>query len=402
MGAALQALVKLNPVLDKVQVSAPVDAVEVVATDLAVLLGAEDVSFLMADFSGDSLVRFVRVAPRASRERGAPEQLEKVAMAGTPYETTLVSQQVQVLPVADGYRLYAPVSDRGDALGVLELTIGSLPDHVLVGNVASAAHALAYVVIASRRHTDLFESVQRDASFSLPAEIQRRLLPSAFTCETEQFTFAGWLEPASHVGGDTFDYSVDRDLLHVSMTDAMGHGVQAALLATLALGSLRNSRRGDLGLAEQGRLANDAMIANAAGDQFVTGLLLRADLRTGGVLAVNAGHPPPYLLRDGQVRCLKLDADLPFGMLPDATYTEQDLHLEPGDRLVVVTDGFLERNPLSAAQFDVAAATAETAMAHPREVVQVFKTSVLAATGAQLGDDAAILCVDWHGGAPGV
>ena len=118
--------------------------------------------------------------------------------------------------------------------------------------MASAAHALAYVVIANRRHTDLFESVQRNAPFSLAAEIQRRLLPSAFTCEAEQFTFAGWLEPASHVGGDTFDYSVDRDALHVSMTDAMGHGSRprswprscSAAFATAA---------GRVGLVEQAR-----------------------------------------------------------------------------------------------------------------------------------------------------
>jgi serine phosphatase RsbU (regulator of sigma subunit) len=265
--------------------------------------------------------------------------------------------------------------------------------------VASAAHALAYVVIANRRHTDLFESVQRNAPFSLAAEIQRRLLPSALTCEAEQFTFAGWLEPASHVGGDTFDYSVDRDVLHVSMTDAMGHGVKAALLATLVLGSLRNGRRGGVGLAEQARRANEAMMSHAQEDQFVTGLLLRADLRSGRFLAVNAGHPQPYHLRGGRVRRLALDADIPFGIATGSSYREQELRLEPGDRLVVVTDGLLERTE-AVGHLDVAAALAETATLHPREVVHVFKASVLAATEAELHDDASVLCIDWHGSAP--
>ena len=391
--AALGAIV---PVLGLVEAAAPVDAVEVVAGELATMLGAEQVSFLIADLGGHSLIRFIRPSPRGSQDPDAPQRLEKVAMAGTPYERALVSQEVQV--VADGgrYRLFAPVADRGDALGVLELVVEPRPDDALLEEVASAAHALAYVVIASRRHTDLFEAVQRDTPFSLAAEIQRRLLPSAFTCGAEQFTLAGWLEPASRVGGDTFDYSVDRDALHVSMTDAMGHGVKAALLATLALGSLRNSRRADVGLAEQARRANEAMMSHAHPDQFVTGLLLRADLRFGRVIAVNAGHPRPYRLRNGQVSCMALDADIPFGMMAASSYREQELQLEPGDRLVVVTDGFLERNAI-AAHFDVVAAVAETAALHPREVVHVFKAAVLAATGAELADDAAVLCIDWHG-----
>ena len=392
----LLALAGFSPVLDMVEAVAPVDAIEVIASDLTATLGAQKVSFLIADFSGNSLVRFIRPTPGPQRDPAAPQQREVVAMAGTPYERALVSQQVQVVDDAGGHRLFAPVSDRGDALGVLEMVLGARPDEALMARVASAAHALAYVVIANRRHTDLFESVQRNELFSLAAEVQRQLLPSAFTCATEQFTFAGWLEPASHVGGDTFDYSVDRDVLHASMTDAMGHGVRAALLATLALGSLRNSRRAGLGLVEQARRVNEAMTSHAEADQFVTGLLLRADLRSGRVLAVNAGHPPPYRLRHGQVERLGLAADIPFGMIPGSTYRPQELKLQPGDRLVVVTDGLLERNPI-AAHFDVKTAVSETAGLHPREVVHAFKTEVLAATGAELADDAAVMCIDWHG-----
>ena len=395
------ALAGIEPVLGLVNVAAPVDAVEVVAREFATLLGAEDVSFLIADLGGGALVRFVRPNhPGGRRQPGAPERLETIAMAGTPHQRALVSQQVQVVPDGRRYRLFAPVTDRGDALGVLELVLGHRPDGALVAQVAAAAQVLAYVVIANRRHTDLFESVQRNAPFSLAAEIQRQLLPSAATCETEQFSFAGWLEPASHVGGDTFDYSVDRDVLHVSMTDAMGHGVRAALLATLVLGSLRNSRRGDIGLAEQARRANEAMTSYADGDQFVTGLVLQVDLCSGHVVAVNAGHPNPYRLRDGKVEYLELLSDLPFGMMAGSSYREQEFHLDSGDRLVVVTDGFLERNARAADQFDVAAALAETASLHPRDVVHVFKAAVLAATGAELGDDASVLCLDWHGTAP--
>ena len=114
---------------------------------------------------------------------------------------------------------------------------------------------------------------------------------------------------------------------------------------------------------------------------------------------INAGHPQPYRLRAGDVACLALDVDLPFGIAPGATYREQELQLEAGDRLVVVTDGLLERSQ-AAAHLDVAAAVAQTAALHPREVVHVFKASVLAAAQAELADDASVLCIDWHGRDP--
>ena len=112
------------------------------------------------------------------------------------------------------------------------------------------------MVIANRRYTDLFEWGQRTTPFTLSGEIQRRLLPSSFTCEGSSFTLSGWLEPAANIGGDTFDYSIARHVLHFSVTDAMGHGVASALTATLGVGSLRNSRRRGVGLVEQAAAAN--------------------------------------------------------------------------------------------------------------------------------------------------
>ena len=94
----------------------------------------------------------------------------------------------------------------------------------------------------------------------------------AYTIEADELTIAGWLEPAHDAGGDTFDYSLDREYLYASITDAMGHGMEAALLATVAVGSLRNSRRALLSAAEQSNATNDALRSSIRADQFVTGL----------------------------------------------------------------------------------------------------------------------------------
>jgi serine phosphatase RsbU (regulator of sigma subunit) len=290
-----------------------------------------------------------------------------------------------------------PVTDRGDAIGLLELRLPRTPSDEEVADISSAAHALAYVIIAARRYTDVFEWGQRTAPFALAAEIQRRLLPATYTCEAGQFTLAGWLEPASSVGGDTFDYTLDRDALQVSITDAVGHQVAAALLATVLVGALRNARRRGLDLGEQARYANDALAENAASGQFVTGQLLRVDLHTGLAAIINAGHPFPLRLRDGRVEEIELRIEPPFGVVPGKTFDVQTFPLEPGDRIVLLTDGMQERD---AVDLDVAAALADTAKLHPREVVHALGAAVLKETGGDLRDDATMVCLDWYGGPP--
>src|SRR5206468_26108 len=227
-------------------------------------------------------------------------------------------------------RLFAPVTSRGEAVGVLELALEDVPAGQTVADVALAAHFLAYVVIANRRYTDLFEWGQRSVPLSLAAEIQHRLLPGAFTCEAGQFTLAAWLQPAGEIGGDTFDFSLDRDALHLSMTDAMGHTMDAALLATVLVGGLRNARRRGVELAEQARLANDALAEQAGESQFVTGLLVRIDLLRATAEIVNAGHPPPLRIRAGEVDQLDLEADPPFGVRLGRAYRVQSLPLQVG------------------------------------------------------------------------
>ncbi len=293
--------IDVGELLDGVEAPAPVDSVPVVAARLAEMVGARQVNLLIADFSGRAVVRLTS-AERVdgARSRGV-EQAETVPLAGTAYDRVLRTQQADVQPVGDGARMIVPVTTRGDAIGLLELVLPRAPLPEEVADIGSAAHALAYLLVDARRHTDVFEWGMRSTPFSLAAEIQRRLLPAAFTCEAGQLTLAGWLEPADAVGGDTFDYKLDRDFLQVSITDAVGHDVAASLLATLLVGSLRNGRRKGLSLAEQAGYANDCLAENAPPGQFVTGQLLRVDLHTGTAGIVNAGHPPPLRLRGGAV-----------------------------------------------------------------------------------------------------
>jgi hypothetical protein len=120
-----------------------------------------------------------------------------VPLAGSRHEECLQQQIVIVDPLAEaGARMYAPVANRGEAIGVLEITLPGHPDDRTIRDVLLAAHLLGYAVIVNRRFTDLFRWGQRSVPLSLAAEIQHRLVPGSFTCETEQFTLAAWLEPA--------------------------------------------------------------------------------------------------------------------------------------------------------------------------------------------------------------
>jgi serine phosphatase RsbU (regulator of sigma subunit) len=397
MSAVGDWMIDIGALLHDVESAAPIDAVQAVALGLGDMVDAREVNLLIADFSGRAVVRLTSAGSVVGARSHGVEQAETLPLEGTPYQGVLRTQQPLVEEVGEGARVIVPVTDRGDAIGLLEMTVPRVPKPDELTDIGSAAHALAYVIIAARRHTDIFEWGQRSTPFALAAEIQRRLLPASYTCEAGQFTLAGWLEPASSVGGDTFDYNLDRDTLQVSITDAVGHQVDASLLATLLVGSLRNGRRKGLTLAEQAAYANECMADNAAPGKFVTGQLMRVDLHSGRASIINAGHVLPLRLRDGRVEEVPLRVEVPFGVVSGKQFQVQDFPLEAGDRIVLLTDGMLERN---AASLDVATALAASADLHPREVVHELGAAVLHATGGDLRDDATMVCLDWYGGPP--
>lgn len=382
-------------ILQSAERGAPVEAVEAVTGAVATALNALGVSLLIADLSGRALVRLThQPAGDGAGRRQDEEVAEVLPFDGGPYEQALRQQTARVIPGDDRWTVLAPVTERGEAIGLLEIDLPDEPDDDVVARIARTAHALAFIVIANRRHTDLFEWGQRTTPFSLSAEIQRRLLPASFTCEAGAFTLSGWLEPAANVGGDTFDYSLARDVLHFSITDAMGHGVASALTATLGVGSLRNTRRRGASLVAQAEESNRAVAehANVRG-AYVTAVLGRIDLTTGRCELVNAGHVPPMLVRDGRVAPVELPGNFPLGMFPGESYRSGELPLLAGDRLVLVTDGMRERN---AADIDLPAALLRLAHLHPREAVRALSDAVLAAAGPVLDDDATLLVIDWY------
>jgi serine phosphatase RsbU (regulator of sigma subunit) len=378
----------LLPALDA---AFPTELVDVLSSFLAEHADAAEVDLLLADYDLELLVRIRQDEPAASTQA--------LPVSGTDAGRAFSTQAAVVCAEAGGAVVYVPISLRAERLGVLRV---HLPEPVPAGIVAGlhqVATMVAYVVFAAGRFTDMLEQARRRKPLSLDAEMQWTLLPvRAFA--GPWFEIAGQLMPAYDVGGDSFDYSVEAGRLHLSVTDAMGHGLGASLLDSLCVAALRNARRAGAGVAEQAQRAHEALLGQFGGGQFVTGFLARADLADGVVDVVNAGHPVPYLLRAGQLVELHLPPQLPLGLFRSVRYTEHRFVLQPGDRLFVVSDGVTDAGPVRAQPFGgrrLQGLLLGTAEDPPHEAVRHVLRTISDYQQDTFRDDATALCLDWYG-----
>lgn len=360
---------------------------------LADLVGAEDMTLLMADY-GLTVLQPVSHLPHTEPSVSAHE-----GPAGTAFITQ--KPVVEVLNERDTRLVHLPLTVRGDRVGVLSVRLrADVADPATVLRLGEFATELAHELAAADRDTDLYLQARRTRRLTLAAEMQWQLLPGR-GCARQEYVIGAHLEPAYAVGGDNFDWSTSADRLVLTVTDGMGQGIDASLLTSLAVGALRNARRAGVGLADQAALADQALYAQYAGKVYASTLLLEFDLPTGTVRAVDAGSPHLYRQRDGRTERIELDAQLPLGMFEETPYAEQTFDVRPGDRLIAVSTGVHGARAATGEVFGESVLRqilGATRAATPHETARAVVGGLVEHFGGeQPVSDAAVVCLDWNG-----
>ena len=301
---------------------------------------------------------------------------------------------------------WTPVLDCTERLGVLELELpeDEAADDDVREAVLDVAALVAEMVITRSLYGDAVEHARRTSHHSEEAELQWRQLPP-LTFVSPELSVAGVVAPAHEVAGDSFDYAINGSVAHVAVLDGMGHGLEATLLAAVAVSWMRKSRFEGLDLEATVRAVDAGVAAHFGADKFLTGIIGELDVATGWWRWVTCGHPPALLLRGGKV-VKQLDAVVgaPLGLelLGDGPLMGQE-HLEPGDRLVLYTDGVVEARDETGAFFGtdrlVEFVTREAAHARPvAETLRRLNHAVLRHQDGELQDDATTVVVEWRTG----
>jgi serine phosphatase RsbU (regulator of sigma subunit) len=323
---------------------------------------------------------------------------------GLPIEGTLAGRAFRRVEIVSstskiGHRLWMPLLDGVERLGVAEMVLPEAPSNDQRDELKAFVSLVAELIVTKDAYSDVFSRLRRRKTLSLAAEMQWELLPP-MSFGTDRVVITGGLEPAHDIGGDSFDYAINGTAVDLLVIDSVGHGLPAAVLATVAISAYRHARRTGLDLSDIAVEVNAAIAGQFGASQFATAVLAHLDVATGRLRWINAGHPEPLILRGSSlVRPPHCPPSRPLG-LQESKPVCCETRLEPGDRLVLYTDGITEaRSP--AGEFfgerrltDFISAAAAAGDPAP-ETVRRLMRHVLSHQADQLQDDASIVVLEW-------
>jgi serine phosphatase RsbU (regulator of sigma subunit) len=382
----------LGSLLHAVHVLAP-DELAATVADRAARLGVRETVLYLADYEQVTLLP----VPGA----GVPPRQE-LSIEGTLAGRAFQRVEVIGSSAEHGYRLWMPLLDGVERLGVAELLLPAEPDGDQRGALLAFVTLAAELIVVRDAYTDVFSRLRRRKTLSLAAEMQWELLPP-LTFGTDRVVITGGLEPAYDIGGDSFDYAVNGNIAELLVIDSVGHGLPAAVLATVAISAYRHARRNSLDLPDIAAEINAAIAGQVGSSQFATAVLARLDIGTGWLRWINAGHPEPLILRRASVvRPPACPPARPLGLQEDKPVC-CEIRLEPGDRLLLYTDGITEARSPDGEFFgeqrlaDFISAAVAAGQPAP-ETVRRLMRQVLDHQADQLQDDASIVVLEWLAG----
>jgi len=276
---------------------------------------------------------------------------------------TLVIKNPLLLPMPDGtvppleegavgWRMGAPLSFRGEHLGILhvdaETALGyfTQDDLDLLQGLASQAGIALHLI---GLHHRLLARERLDYDLRLARQIQRNLLPRE-PPKVSGLDFAVHYEPAFHVGGDFYDFLwLDPTRLAMVVGDVSGKAISGALFMARVTSEIRFAAPVESHPRRIIQRVNRALSEVAEDGMFVTMVFLSLDLTQQVLRFSNAGHTTPLLLRGGRVTPLEYAEArcLPVGVEARVEVAEAQVKLLPGDVLVLYTDGIIEARSMA-------------------------------------------------------
>jgi hypothetical protein len=357
-------------------------------------VGADQAVIFLADLREDTLRELTGRGLDAG-EGGAELAVEN-SLAGRAFQLTRTLTSPG--PREGQQRYWVPIVDGTRRVGVLRADAAEGTEDLL----RSLASLLGMQLVTKFPFSDAYARLVRSRSMNIAAEMQWALMPPrAFA--NDDIVVAAAMEPVYAVGGDAFDYALADDTLHLAVFDAMGHDSTAGLTANLAVAACRNNRREGVGLAPTSERIEAALIEHFGHSRYVTAILADLDTSRGELTWVNRGHHPPVLIRGGRhVSTLACQPTHPMGTdlrLPVQVCREQ---LEPGDRLLLYTDGVTETRGRDGCEFGLARFTDFVVRGQADglpvpETLRRLMNAVLGYHDGKLQDDATVLFCEWRG-----
>ncbi|MBL7494225.1 serine/threonine-protein phosphatase [Frankia sp. AgB1.9] len=296
---------------------------------------------------------------------------------------------------------WAPVLDGTERLGVLraELPPG---DDAAATALRELAALVGLLLVSKREVSDSYARLTRRQPMTVAAEMQWHLMPpSSFA--NRRVVVGAAMEPAYEVGGDAFDYAVAGDIVHIAVFDAMGHDTAAGLASNLSVAACRAFRRQNADPITIGHEIERVLVEQFGSGRFVTAVLADLDTSSGKLSWVNYGHHPPVVIRGGRwVTSLPCPPAYPLGidLGLDATVCQEQL--EPGDRLLLYTDGVTEARDATGREFglsrfvDFVVRHHADGLAVP-ETLRRLMRALIDHHGGHLQDDATVIFLEWAG-----
>ena len=253
---------------------------------------------------------------------------------------------------------------------------------------------LGYVAAKRSLHRDhQFSEIQKE--LEIARRIQTSILPRAYP-ESAHFTVAARYVPMTAVAGDFYDFLVtDQTQAGLLIADVAGHGVPAALIASMVKLAATSQRTNAADPATLLSGMNTVLHGNTQ-EQFVTAAYVYLDAASATLRYSAAAHPPMLLLRGGSVVELA-ENGLMLAAFSFATYSTAEYPLEPGDRLVLYTDGLLEAANATGEEFGphrLSALLKDGARLNPEAAADHIISSLQTWSKSQ-NDDLTILICDY-------